>query len=192
MTETVPERRPKNLRPFDYHHEKVALTRLARWLAEQGWEVGLSVSPKKAASDGELGGEAPVEMDDEFIRRFNSDDEWRFRYTFYYDQPGNFDLVARRDGVVLIVEAKGRSATNKRGAIARLIGGLSLERDPAKSGRRYAILLPEGPAWDKWLRNYGGLDWLQIYRIGAPAPGEIREDSWANYEHTAEVMKPSH
>lgn len=105
---------------------------------------------------------APVVLDAEFERRFNDELEWSFRYNFYYDHPGNFDLVARREGRVLIVDAKGRSATNRRGAIAQMIGNLSLARDPSKSERRYAILLPEGAAWDKAMRNHGGLDWLEV------------------------------
>jgi hypothetical protein len=175
------ERKPRNLRDFDYHHEKVALTRMAQWLKTEGWsEVKLSVSPKALSADGDLVGKEPMSLDAAFVTRFNAD--WRYRYNFYRDEPGNFDLVARRAEETLIVEGKGQSAGNKRGAIAQMVGSLSLERDPLKPNRRYAILIPDGPVWDKGLRNHGGLTWLELYRIEANRPGNIRQDSWTNYE----------
>lgn len=174
--EQLPERKPKNLRPFDYHHEKVALTQMAHWLAGQGWEARLSVPPAKVADLSEAG-IAPPDLDDAFVAQFDGED-WRFRYRFYRDNPGNFDLVARRDGRTLIVDGKGQSATNKRGAVAQMVGSLTLARDPSQSDRDYAILVPEGPAWDKALGNYGQLEWLGLYRIEAAPPGKIRQDAW--------------
>ena len=43
MSDAALERRPANLLPFDYHHEKVALTRMAHSLVADGWDAQLSV-----------------------------------------------------------------------------------------------------------------------------------------------------
>lgn len=53
MADRLPEPRPANHLPFDFHHEKVALTRMAHWLPEQGWEARLSVSPENASPNAE-------------------------------------------------------------------------------------------------------------------------------------------
>jgi hypothetical protein len=172
------ERRPRNLRDFDFHHEKIALTRMAHWLIADGWsEVKLSVPPRSIEPDRPLVGEDPLPLDDAFVQRFNTD--WRYRYNFYRDQPGNYDLVARRGSEMLVVEGKGQSAGNKRGAVQQMVGGLSLQRDLAKGSWRYALLIPEGSVWDRALTNHGGLDWLELYRIEADPPGNIRGDAWA-------------
>lgn len=182
MNDALPERRPANLRPFDYHHEKVALTRMAHWLIADGWDAQLSVQPGRAYAGGDLGGLAPEPLSDEFKARFNSPEEWRYRYTFYRDQPGNFDLVARRGDETLIVEAKGRSASNRRGAVAQTIGSLTLSRRSGHGRVRYGLLLPDGPAWDSALTNAGELGWVELYRISAEEPGEITQDDWRNYQ----------
>lgn len=185
MKEPQEERKPGNLQPFDFHHEKVALTRMAGWLLEQGWEEAkLSVSPKRAFSSDPLEGVDPVEMNDEFIQRFNGED-WKYRYNFYRDQPGNFDLVARKGDETLIVESKGRSSSNRRGAVAQLVGALTLVRDSGRASIRYAILVPDDPAWDSALRNAGGLEWIELYRIGAAPPGSIAQDEWARHQTEA-------
>jgi hypothetical protein len=180
VSEITPERRPANLLPFDYHHEKVALTQMAHWLAEQGWDAKLSVPPKKATGGEDLGGLDPVPLDEAFVERFNGED-WRYRYNFYRDQPGHFDLVARKDGQTLIVDGKGRSATNRRGAVAQMVGGLTLVRQPDRTDLRYAILAPDGAAWDAALRNTGGLGWIELYRIDASG-GTITQDNWSRYQ----------
>lgn len=181
VSEIAPERRPANLLPFDYHHEKTALTRMAYWLMESGWEeVKLSVPPKHAFFSDPLGGLDPTVMDDAFVQRFNGDD-WQFRYNFYHDRSGNFDLVARKGDETLILEGKGRSASNRRGAVAQMIGSLVLVRRPNDGSVRHGILIPDGPAWDSTLRNTGGLDWIELYRIGAAPPGEIEVDTWTRY-----------
>jgi hypothetical protein len=181
MDEPAPEApRPRNLRDFDFHHEKVALTRMAHWLTVEGWtEVRLSVTPRSLLEP-TLIGKDPLPLDADFEDRFNTN--WRYRYNFYRDQPGNFDLVARRSTETLIVEGKGRSAGNKRGAVAQMVGGLSLLRDPTRADWRFAILIPEGPVWDRALINHGGLDWLELYRIEADPPGNIRRDAWSAHE----------
>ena len=156
---------------------------MAHWLLEQGWdEVKLSVPPSAIDTGEALTGVDPVPLDDAFEERFNSPNNWRYRYTFYRDQPGNYDLVARRRGQLLIVDGKGQSVTNKRGAVAQMIGGLVLRRDVARGDRRYAILIPEGGVCDAALENFGGLDWIELYRIQAAPPGEIRQDTWSAYE----------
>lgn len=182
MNETAPERRPANLLPFDYHHEKVALTRMAHWLITDGWDAQLSVRPDRAYSGADLGGQSPEPLNDEFKARFDSDEEWRYRYKFYRDQPGNFDLVARRGDETLVVEAKGRSSTNRRGAVAQVVGSLTLSRRPNFDPIRYAVLLPDGPSWDAAIQNTGGLEWIELYRISAEAPGTITQDDWSNYQ----------
>ena len=189
MNEAPPERRPANLMPFDYHHEKVALTRMAHWLLDEGWdEAKLSVRPKDAFAADSLKGVDPLEMGEEFIQRFDGED-WRYRYNFYRDQPGNFDLVARKGTETLIVESKGRSSTNRRGAVAQMIGSLTLVRLPDRDSIRYAILLPEDRAWDSALRNTGGLDWIELYRIEAREPGTITQHRWSAYQ--AEIPAPA-
>ena len=179
--DTTPVGRPRSLKPFDFHHEKVALTQMAHWLIEQGWIARLSVRPDQAFADGDLGGVPPLPLDDEFEARFNSPDKWRYRYTFYRDQPGNFDLVARKGGETLIVEGKGRSASNRRGAVAQMIGSLVLTRRTDREAIRYAVVLPNDSSWDPALRNTGDLEWLELFRIDAARPGTITRDDWARY-----------
>jgi len=192
---TLDRPRPRDPRPFDYWHEKVALTKLANDLAANGWEVGLSVNPKRFDDNQPLAGAKRSVLDDEFQRRFDAEPspgETQFRYRFYRDQPGHLDLVARRGGSIVVVEGKGRSAANRRGAIAQMVGALMLERRPDRLDIRYAILLPgaspedspedvaESLRWDRALRNFGGLDWLEINRISR-ASGTVRTDSWTQY-----------
>jgi hypothetical protein len=200
-------RRPKNLRLFDYHHEKVALTQVGHWLKQHGWEdVWPSVPPAEAFGDGP---KTPLELqrlDADLVTKFNSDDEklWRTRYTFYRDSPGNLDLVARRRGELLILDGKGRSATNKRGAVAQMVGGHVLARRHELTHVMYAIVIPgradedpeEGPpalveaeaqaihTWDRALRNTGGLDWIRIFRVSR-RKGIVTEDNWTDtWSHT--------
>jgi hypothetical protein len=182
VSDNASDRKPANLLPFDYHHEKVALTRMAHWLIAAGWDAQLSVRPDRAFSDGDLGGLAPEQLSEDFKARFNSDDDWRYRYTFYRDQPGNFDLVARRGDDTLIVDAKGRSSTNRRGAVAQMIGSLTLSRRNGSDRVRYGILIPDGSSWDAALVNTGGLDWVELYRMGAAEPGDITQDDWNKYQ----------
>ena len=173
---------PKNRRDFDYHHEKVALTRFGQWLLDQGWsEVLLSVVPASVDIDRPLRGLPVQELDDVFISRFN--DERNYRYTFYRDNPGNFDLVAKREGEILIVEGKGQSAKSKRGAVGQIVGALTLERRVDRPTFSYAILIPDGSGWDNALGNHGGLDWLSIYRISES--GVVTRGSWELYRRSA-------
>ena len=140
----------------------------------------LSVRPDQAFSTDSLLGLDPIVMDDAFVQRFDSED-WHYRYNFYRDQPGNFDLVARKGDERLILEGKGRSASNRRGAVAQMVGSLTLIRRPDLDSIRYAVLLPDDPGWDAALRNTGGLDWIELYRISASHPGEITVDKWNGY-----------
>lgn len=133
---------------------------------------------------------------DAFQDRFDAEPvqgETPFRYGFYRDQPGYFDLVARRDGSTLVVEAKGRSATNRRGAVAQMLGSLVMERRSDRADIRYAILLPGRSAddssqedlvdvrrWDAALRNHGQLDWIEVYRVSR-RHGVISRDRWDAY-----------
>ncbi len=48
------------------------------------------------------------------------------------------------------------SATNRRGAVAQLVGVLTLERRTDRAELAYAVLVPDGGAWDRALRNRGG------------------------------------
>lgn len=187
-------RTPQNLRPFDFWHEKVSLTQFAHKLMSDGWpEVSLSVPPGRIDDGKPLDGKPPQDLGDEFRSKFDAEPiagETAFRYNFYRDQPGYFDLVARRDGEAFIVEGKGRSATNRRGAIAQMVGSHVLERRAGRSDLRYAILLPGGTSpgqddedaaevrrWDRALRNFGGIDWIEVHRISRD--GVIVRDDWA-------------
>src|SRR5687768_10511154 len=125
--------------PFDYHHEKTALVALARWLEADGWrEIRLSVAAVSVNDAGGLVGVVPPAIDDAFIEQFNLHPT--HRYTFYRDEPGRIDLVAKRDGVTLLVEAKGKSVSNRRGAIEQLIGRLVLLQEPDRAELRYGLL----------------------------------------------------
>ena len=187
------QRVPRNPAPFDYWHEKVALTKLANDLSGAGWEVGLSVNPKRLDDGKPLESAKRHTLDDEFQSKFDEPlvaGKPAFRYSFYKDLPGYFDLAARRDNEWLLVEGKGRSASNRRGAVAQMIGTHSLERRPGRTDIRYAILVPgedlerDGQAdrdevhrWDRALRNFGRLDWIEVLRI-ARLTGLVSADSW--------------
>ena len=160
--------------PFDYHHEKTALVALARWLTSERWsEVGLSVPTASVDATGELGGVAPPEIDEAFIERFNTHP--RHRYTFYRDEPGRIDLVARRDEITLLVEAKGKSVANRRGAIEQLIGRLVLLRQPERADIEYGVLIPD--SWEPVLpTSRDSLDWISVFRV-TPA-GAITRGGW--------------
>jgi hypothetical protein len=181
------------LADFDYWHEKVALTKYAHDLVADGWEVGLSVKAARLDDEEPLGGEHPRPLDGEFENSFNAapiPGVTAFRYKFYRDTPGNIDLVARRDGAMLVVEGKGRSATNRRGAVAQMVGAHMLERRPGRSDIRYAILLPGGDSataanseraeiarWNRALRNHGDLQWIEVYRISRK-DGTVVRGEW--------------
>jgi hypothetical protein len=187
---------PRNPAAFDYWHEKVALTKLANDLFDGGWEVGLSVDPRRLEDKKPLAGATRHTLDDEFQSRFNEPlvaGQPAFRYNFYKDLPGYFDLAARRNGKWLLVEGKGRSASNRRGAIAQMVGTHFLERRPDRPEIRYAILLPGEDAesdaqadrdevrrWDQALLNNGGLDWIEVLRI-ARLTGVVSSDTWQRH-----------
>lgn len=162
---------------FDYHHEKVALVKLARDLLAEGWpEVRLSVSHQRL-DEADLDGVDPEEVrpfDDAFVSEFNTTDE--LRYQFYRDEPGRIDLVARKPGRTLLVEAKGQSARNRVGAVEQLIGRMLLLQDPHRDDRDYAILVPD--TWDSVLpSSRPSLDWLHVFRISA-RDGSIERGRW--------------
>jgi hypothetical protein len=157
---------------LNFHHEKIALIRLAQHLLGSGWtEVRLSVPPQDIRAD-RLGGLDAADLDgvdmsssglfdDEFRRRFN--EHLTFRYDFYGDSPGGVDLVARsRDGL-LLVEAKGQSRRDRKGGVYELIGRqVALRSDD--DDRRFAILIPDTwrPVLPPWRPS---LDWLTVFLI---------------------------
>ena len=160
--------------PFDYHHEKTALVALARWLGEEGWdEVRLSVPVSGLDPEAELGGVPAPTIDDAFIEQFNTDAT--HRYTFYRDEPGRIDLVARRGRRTLAVEAKGKSVANRRGAVEQLIGRLVLLRRPERSDLEYGILVPD--SWDAVLPVHrASIEWIRVFRVDPS--GRIVAGEW--------------
>lgn len=157
---------------FGYHHEKIALIRLAQHLKRAGWtEVFLSVRPDSLSSG--LVGIDPASLDgvdlaadglfsDTFQESFN--DDLTYRYNFYGDKPGGIDLVARKGDDLLLVEAKGESRErDRKGAVYELIGrqvATRLDDDP----RTFAVLIPD--TWQAVLpMRTKSLDWLIVYLI---------------------------
>lgn len=162
----------KTSHDLDYHHEKIALIRLAQHLMRQGWpEVRLSAREGSLASDcldgidpGDLEG-VDLHSDAIFSEKFrqNFDRDETFRYKFYGDRPGGIDLVARRRDEVLLVEAKGRSRRDRRGGVYELIGRLVASRTD-DDGRSYGILIPD--TWRAVLpAQRPSLRWLTVFLI---------------------------
>ena len=161
----------KRSSPFGYHHEKIALVKLAQHLSRNGWhEVLLSVRPDSLA--GELEGLDPATLhgvnlasDELFGPEFRElfDNDLKHRYEFYGDKPGGIDLVARRYDELLLVESKGESKRDRKGAVYELIGrqvAARLDDDP----RSFGILIPD--TWRVVLPTRSKLlEWLKIYLI---------------------------
>jgi len=160
----------KKSSPFGFHHEKIALIKLAQHLGRQGWaQVLLSVKP--TSLDGEWEGvdpaalnEVDLKSDEIFSPAFRSlfDNDLHHRYKFYRDNPGGIDLVARRGNELLLVEAKG-TGRDRKGALDQLIGrqvSMRMDGDP----RSFGILVPNTwagilPPWRQ------SLAWLKVFLI---------------------------
>lgn len=169
----------KKSSPFGFHHEKIALIKLAQHLGNQGWsEVMLTVKPTSLG--GEWEGVDPTTLDgvdfmsDEvFSPAFRSlfDNDLEHRYKFYRDNPGGIDLVARRGDELLLVEAKG-TGRDRKGALDQLIGrqvGLHMDDDP----RSFGILIPD--TWKGILPPWRpSLAWLKVFLIEQES-GDIEE-----------------
>jgi hypothetical protein len=134
------ERSEGHVMGIDYHREKYGLVALANHLTREGWqEVLLSVRPETLETT--LEGIAVPVLDP--VR--DATDE-KYKYNFYIDRGGRIDLVARRDGKLLLVEAKGTSSKPDSG-VEQLVGRTIMHMDPSREDRSYAILVPDHPAW---------------------------------------------
>ncbi len=161
----------KKSSPFGFHHEKIALIKLAQHLGRQGWsEVMLSVRP--TSLDGQWDGIDPSTLEDVdlasdeiFSPAFRSlfDNDLHHRYKFYGDKAGGIDLVARRDDELLLVEAKGESERDRKGALDQLIGrqvSIRIDNDP----RSFGILIPD--TWSAILPSTRqSLAWMKVFLI---------------------------
>lgn len=88
---------------IDYYREKYGLVALANYLTRDKYEeVLLSVRPDTLHT--KLEGVAVPVLDPVL----DATDE-KYKHNFYIDRGGRIDLVARKDGRLVLVEAKGTS-----------------------------------------------------------------------------------
>lgn len=164
---------------MDYHHEKYAVVALARYLVDvEGWSTVLvGVRPDSLdAPDGPVGHQVPL------IDAQQDTADPRYRYNFYTDT-GGIDLVATKDGQVLLVEAKGKSAKGSVG-IEQLVGRTVLAMKPDRPDYSYAVLMPDLPHLLRMVESASNTILSQIRVFVISPSGDIRRVEWGRAPST--------
>jgi hypothetical protein len=132
----------------------------------------LSVDPES------LDRETPVFVERPVIDVARHTADPRYKYNFYIDRGGRIDLVARRAGVTILVEGKGRSA-NPVAGLEAVVGRcvLAMEAEPSPS-LEYGICIPDTPQWTKpvELGRHPVLRRIHVFLVAEN--GDVRRGEW--------------
>jgi hypothetical protein len=106
-------------------------------------------------------------------------DDPRYRYNFYTDRAGRHDLVARRPGETLIIEAKGTSAKPDSG-LEQLIGRSIMSMTGLLPGARCGILIPGLASWTRKVAATSHPALQDVPVLTVSKDGAIGRAEWGN------------